>query len=88
MAADLEGGIARDFPDEGLGFGGEREWRLGGMKRERMKSAFDRLAVWAEHTHQRVDDRGVMVAEREEGVTSPREKEKRNSGQKTPNSSI
>lgn len=29
-----EKGIGRDFPEEGLGFGGEREWRFRGAKRK------------------------------------------------------
>lgn len=55
--------MGREFPEEGLEFGEERKWRLRGGKREE-KSVLDRTAVWAEHTDQRVEDRGVMVAER------------------------
>lgn len=51
MAAELEEGrMGREFPEEGLEFGEERKWKLRGEKRGEMKSALDRMAVWAEHT--------------------------------------
>ena len=60
------GGVRRGkngqrIPRGGTGVWGREEVEV---KRSEKKSVLDRTAVWAEHTDQRVEDRGVMVAER------------------------